>query len=79
MTSFLYPKKEDIYVLKQRSDFIPKGLSPIMVPSRKLDKTLSPISKEKLHEEILKSYKEELGVVKWEKCIRGYGEIFPIV
>ncbi|XP_044745268.1 DNA mismatch repair protein Mlh3-like [Coccinella septempunctata] len=71
MTSFVHPKKQEIYILKERPHFLPKGLSPVLIPDPKLEKSLSPISKEKLHDEILKSYSNDLGVVKWEKFIRG--------
>ncbi|XP_045483581.1 DNA mismatch repair protein Mlh3-like [Harmonia axyridis] len=71
MTSFLHPTKEDIYILKERMEFLPKGLSPILIPDQKLEKSLSPTSKKKLQDEILKSYVDDLGLVKWEKCFKG--------
>ncbi|XP_022909153.2 DNA mismatch repair protein Mlh3-like isoform X2 [Onthophagus taurus] len=62
-------KKENIFLMQKRIDFVPKGFSPILLKEHVLNVTLSPNSKKNLNNFIVKSYEEELNLVKWTDYI----------
>ncbi|KAL3287239.1 hypothetical protein HHI36_001715 [Cryptolaemus montrouzieri] len=72
MTSSVRPQQDVGYNFKTRPEFMPKGLSPVLLFDHKIDGNLSPMAKTKLHDEILKSYESELDHIKWEKYLKGY-------
>ena len=59
----------------KRLDFIPKGMSPVLKEHKKIDKSLSQNAKTKLHNFILKSYEDELMVIKWQRFVYN-GKVF---
>lgn len=58
-------EQDNFFTFKERLELLPKGCSPIMSAFSKVDKILSPNSKEYLEKTILKSFQEELQTVKW--------------
>ncbi|XP_050300717.1 uncharacterized protein LOC126739195 [Anthonomus grandis grandis] len=59
----------DKFIFEERLGFIPKGMSPVMVGHKEVDKTLSVNAKKKLHNMILQAYEDELLFVKWKHFI----------
>ncbi|KAK9873912.1 hypothetical protein WA026_002264 [Henosepilachna vigintioctopunctata] len=70
MTNFVCPKHDEGFNFKPRFEFMPKGLSPVLMQDNKVSKTISPNCRIKFHDEILKSYENELDIVKWEKYLK---------
>ncbi|KAF5305775.1 hypothetical protein FQR65_LT07671 [Abscondita terminalis] len=60
---------DHVFSIAKRIDFVPKGLSPIMVETKKIDVSMSPQSKKALHEVLIESYKSELETIKWSNLI----------
>lgn len=69
MTVFKPLLDEQLFMLKRRADFIPKGLSPILKEANSINLSLSPSSKKKLNNVIIESYENELDLIKWQDFI----------
>lgn len=79
MTSMHSPKQFSNFDFVKRIEFIPKGLSPVLVETRKVDKSLSPTSKKSLYATIMENYEDELNTIKWSNYISDYkGNVFTI-
>lgn len=76
---FNVPEEENIFNFKERLDLLPKGCSPIMSAFSKVNKILSPNSKEYLEKTILKSFEEELQMVKWQHYFSNNGNHFSFI
>lgn len=66
---------ESNFLLKKRTDFIPKGLSPILKEINCTNISLSPSSKRKLNNAIIETYENELELIKWQEYIDKQGII----
>lgn len=72
----LYSSKKDIsFQIAERFDFVPKGLSPILKDFGKVD-DMSPKSKQQLQNALIKSYEDELLMIKWQNFIDNKGIYF---
>lgn len=60
------PENENVFNFKARLDILPKGCSPIMDAFSKVDKILSPNSKDYLENTIRKGFEDELQTIKWQ-------------
>ncbi|KAF7265196.1 hypothetical protein GWI33_021389 [Rhynchophorus ferrugineus] len=77
MTSKVTPKESTSkFGFDKRFNFIPKGMSPVLDGHKPVEKILSQNSRNKLQEFILKSYENELLVVKWQNYISNDPEEF---
>ncbi|KAF2882431.1 hypothetical protein ILUMI_23750 [Ignelater luminosus] len=72
MTSMQSPKQISNFDFVKRIEFIPKGLSPVLVEAKKVDKSLSPTSKKSLYATIMENYENELNIIKWSHYINDY-------
>ncbi|XP_044263652.1 DNA mismatch repair protein MLH3-like isoform X2 [Tribolium madens] len=62
------PKNDITFEIAERFDFVPKGLSPILKDFDKVD-DMSPQSKQHLQDALIKSYEDELLMIKWQNYI----------
>lgn len=72
-TNVFQNAQNNFFKFKQRLDLLPKGCSPIMSAFCKVDKILSPNSKEFLEKTILRSFEDELQTMKWQNCSKNIG------
>ena len=67
-------QEQMLFTLKKRYEFIPKGMSPLLVETKECNVSLSPTSKQNLRKETLKAFEDEVDLVKWEKYIHDEGK-----
>ncbi|XP_056637514.1 uncharacterized protein LOC130445711 isoform X1 [Diorhabda sublineata] len=61
---------EKLFVLSERYEFLPKGMSPILKEIKPVDKSLSQNGKETLSDYIMEVYKNELLYIKWQHYLK---------
>ncbi|CAG9860026.1 unnamed protein product [Phyllotreta striolata] len=71
-TTYNVPNKEEnnCFEMKERYEFLPKGMSPIIKEPKAVEESLSQNGKDVLLDYILETYKDDLLFVKWQHYIK---------
>ncbi|XP_074035733.1 uncharacterized protein [Leptinotarsa decemlineata] len=70
-TTYCTPKPAgEQFKIAERLDFVPKGMSPILMEIKEVDRSLSQNGKDKLLEYIMETYKNELIYIKWQHYLK---------
>ncbi|CAG9834426.1 unnamed protein product [Diabrotica balteata] len=68
--TYATPKNNNLFVISERNEFLPKGMSPIIKNINPVNKSLSQNGKDTLLEYIMDTYKTELEYVKWQHYMK---------
>uniref|UniRef100_A0A6P7FAD4 Uncharacterized protein LOC114326397 isoform X1 n=1 Tax=Diabrotica virgifera virgifera TaxID=50390 RepID=A0A6P7FAD4_DIAVI len=68
--TYATPKNNNLFVISERNEFLPKGMSPIIKNIKPVDNSLSQNGKDTLLEYIMDTYKTELEYVKWQHYMK---------